>query len=80
MANVFLSECMFFKSFILSFLHVIYMFFKDKRQDGIFADARKKKNGSYVYKVQNESHISDGKAWLFQRYFSVFMQQFFFFN
>ena len=65
MANIFLSECMFFQIFYIIFLHVIYMFFKDKRQDGIFADARKKKNGSYVYKVQNESHSSDGKALLF---------------
>ena len=65
-----------FQIFYIIFLHVIYMFFKDKRQDGIFADARKKKNGSYVYKVQNESHSSDGKALLFQRYYSVSMQQF----
>ena len=56
------------------------MFFKDKRQDGVFADAKKKKNGSFVYKVQNESHSSDGKAFAFSTLLLCFYATVFLFN
>ena len=41
------------------------MFFKDKRQDGIFADGKQKK------KVQLESNSSAGEGLLFSCCFSV---------
>ena len=62
------------------FLHAFICFFKNKRQDGVFADAKKKKNGSYVYKVQNESHSSDGKAFAFSTLLLCFYATVFLFN